>query len=82
MAEIIKVDGTRVPLTDTSLEALQAAVGGYIEIVKVGKGKLLVMDEEGKMKGKPVNDTASKLYGYQHDHIVGDVVIATDAEID
>ena len=36
-------------------------MGGYVELVKVKDGILLI-DEEGKLKDKPVNVDASKLY--------------------
>lgn len=37
-----------------TLEALQGLVGGYIETVPVGKALMLV-NEEGKLRGLPVN---------------------------
>jgi hypothetical protein len=82
MAKIIRVDGTEATLSDTSLKSLQGAVGGYIEIVNAQNGKLIVVDEEGKLKGKPVNVVATKLYGNPYDVIVGDVVVCDSNEID
>lgn len=61
------------------LNALQAAVGGYIEAV--GTGNIcLWLDEEGKLKGRPVNARATKLAHRikaisAQDVIVGDAVI-------
>ena len=61
------------------LAALQAAVGGYIEAV--GTGNIcLWLDEEGKLKNRPVNTRATKLAHRmkaisRHDVIVGDAVI-------
>ncbi len=82
MAKIIKVDGTTTNLKDTSLKSLQGAVGGYIEIVNAPNGKLIVLDEEGKLKGKAVNLVATRLYGNPNDVIVGDVVICDKDEIE
>lgn len=42
-----------------SLFELQQYVGGYIEIVYLKKDKILVVDEEGKLKGKPINRIAT-----------------------
>ena len=44
-----------------TLSDAQKFVGGYVELVKVKDGILLI-DEEGKLKDKPVNVDASKLY--------------------
>ena len=46
---------------DPSLEEAQAFVGGYVEMVRVGSGILLI-DEEGKLKNKEVNAYASQMY--------------------
>ena len=82
MAKIIRVDGTIEPLNDTSLKSLQEAVGGYIEIVNGRNGELIVCDEEGKLKGKAINDTATQMYYNSCDVIVGDVVICAENEIE
>lgn len=66
--------------TDTELETLQRAVGGLIEAVDLGD-VVLVMDEEGKVRDKPLNARAT-LYFYNvisptrsSDFMVGTVVI-------
>jgi hypothetical protein len=68
MALILKVDGTRKEMTpdnkdgSLSLEQLQAAVGGYIEVVAVPNSfNTLLVDEDGLMKKLPMNVEASKL---------------------
>ena len=61
---------------DPSLSDAQKFVGGYVEVVQVNDG-LLIVDEEGKMKNKPVNEVASKMYADKYgdeDIIVGDVI--------
>jgi hypothetical protein len=68
------------PLT---LVQMQTQVGGWIELVtlRVERGAriALVVDDEGKLKGKPVNIAATALYhaalpGVQ-DVIVGDALL-------
>ena len=58
-----------------TLEAMQGLVGGYIETVRpkyLAEDQILIVDEEGLLKGKPVNNTASLLCSSP---IVGDVLI-------
>lgn len=77
---------------DPSLENMQALVGGYIEVVpmfsKIGSMSCLVLcDEEGKLKGKPVNNRATLEWakccpqlqqnGQFLDMLVGDIVVLT-----
>lgn len=45
------------------LEALQAAVGGYIEAITLDYGAVMIVDEEGRLKGNPLNDLASLIAG-------------------
>ena len=40
---------------DNTLEALQNMVGGYIETLTVFEDAALVFNEEGRLKGLPVN---------------------------
>lgn len=59
-----------------NLEQLQKMVGGYIEVVTSLDSKYqIVIDEEGKLKGKPFNKDATALLGYGDDELVGDAVI-------
>ena len=51
-----------------NLEALQKAVGGYIECITRGEF-VVICDEEGRLKDKPYNCT---VFGYD---LVGDIVI-------
>lgn len=84
MAYLLKVDGSIEKDVDvTSLEKMQALVGGYIQMVNTKDGDLMIMDEEGKLKDKPINTKATEMYRYgASDTIVGDVIIATEKEID
>ena len=60
-AEIIHIED--------KLEALQGAVGGYIEVVPMRRDTALVCNEEGKLMGMPFN------FGFRGDAIVGPVLI-------
>ena len=76
-ARLLKSDGTAQVLNFSkmpTLKQLQDLVGGYIECVPTRDQKgVLVCDEEGVLKGKDVNISASILYGYGK--ISGDVVL-------
>ena len=83
MAQIIKTTGEIIETepsngTDFSLTELQAVVGGFIEVVHLPDGRLMVVNEEGKLNGLPVNPKASELYP---DIIVGDVLVCEYYEI-
>ena len=61
---------------DPSLSDAQKFVGGWVEVVQVNDG-VLIIDEEGKLKDKPVNEVASKMYADKYgdeDIIVGDAI--------
>lgn len=49
----------------TSLENLQKTVGGHIEAVKIAEDMVLIIDEEGRIKGKDwcCNIIGVDLYG-------------------
>lgn len=87
-AQIIKTDGTLLPLIPArgkrfQLSELQTIVGGYIQVaLSRNKGWLLVINEEGKLNGLPVNEKATLLYpfGYQ-DPIVGDAALIHQSQI-
>lgn len=59
-----------------SLKEMQTAVGGYIENVYLDDGKIMVVNEEGKLNNLPVNAVATELYNNPLDVIVGDVLVA------
>ena len=47
---------------EPSLEQAQAFVGGYVEGVPFPNGDYLIVNEEGKLMGLPLNEQASKLW--------------------
>lgn len=86
MATIYRTDGTSEEVepkngTDFTLDELQAVVDGYIEIVPSRDGRIIVLNEEGKLRELPVNLAASVLYGNRYDFIVGDVLVCNDDQI-
>ena len=64
-----------------TLEELQAAVGGYIQIVSLGSAHLMVINEEGKLQKLPRNELASALYAHDNDHIVGNALVCRNRDI-
>lgn len=86
---IIRADGAQQEYLPANgrhytLEELKKAIGGgWIEIVHTRDNRLMVMDEEGKLKGFPINRVATALYvhGLQ-DPIVGDVLVCEKWYID
>ncbi len=79
-AKIIKANGLIrdiTPAGDTfTLAELKEIVGGYIELVWLPHGMVLVVNEDGKMNGLPVNVVATELY--KADVLVGDVLLCNE----
>lgn len=80
MALLIKADGQLEPIHEPlTLEAMQRLVDGYIEMVTLGAGPnrrdVLIVDEDGRRKQKPLNHRATHLY--RLDTIVGDAILCT-----
>lgn len=90
MVTLLKATGERSDVSPArgaklSLREMQALVGGYIEILRLADGRLLVCNEEGKLRGLPLNDVATELFQVDrawYDPIVGDVLLCTAAEVD
>lgn len=95
MAKLIKTDGAvldvspRDPTRGFQLDELQGYVGGWVEIVDVrtpdGEELLLVMDEEGKIKGLPLNLHAISMTRGRlmpDDFVVGNVLLVHPSEMD
>lgn len=89
---LIRADGTKETLLPKNgktftLEELQKAVGGRIEIFEARDRRSLICYEESKLDGQPINEAATKLWKYgslnpgdwalhTHDFIAGDVLVA------
>ena len=61
-----------------TLKEMQKCVGGYIELIYLNDGMVLVVNEEGLILNLPYNERATifatALEGKEH-HIVGDVLL-------
>lgn len=62
---------------DFSLEELRRFVGGHIEIVRLSKSQVMVVNEEGKVNDLPENQYATMLVNIAgiRDVIVGNVLV-------
>jgi hypothetical protein len=87
-ARIIKATGEIVEVepangTDFSLEEMQKFVGGYIEVAYPHPydGMIMVIDEEGKIKQKPINKVATLIYNNTSDVIVGDALLCRSEQV-
>lgn len=83
MATIYKTDGSFMETKprngrDFSLEELKEVVEGYIEIVYLPKGMMMVVNEEGHLLKLEPNLLASQLAGQ---FIVGNVLVCKRGEI-
>jgi hypothetical protein len=73
-AAVISVDGTTKEYdTRPSLREAQAIVDGYIEFVHIPKSSYtLVVNEEGRVINLPLNDGATKRFGFK---LYGNVIV-------
>ena len=60
------------------LKEMQEIVGGYIEIVSLDGGMIMVVNEEGLLKRLPPNVIASELAGRV---IVGSVLVCREKDV-
>ena len=47
---------------EPDLESAQKFVGGYVQGIEFPNGDYMIMNEEGKLLGLPVNESATKLW--------------------
>lgn len=67
------------------LAELQQMVGGYIEVVPLSEGQLMVLNEEGKLRGLAVNREATVValpFLGVGDFIVGDALVCDEGLFD
>jgi hypothetical protein len=89
MAKIYKTNGEIVDIEpkngkDFQLKELNDIVGGYIELVTLTNDEFMVVNEEGKIMGLPVNANATEIYHREvgrWDYIVGDCLICKTSQI-
>ena len=86
MKKVMSEDGSYITIYlsdedgEPTLKAMQESVGGYIEVVYAENGDQIIIDEEGRLKGKPINEDASEHWlGDRWDNdtanIVGDAIV-------
>lgn len=76
--EVQPKDGVKI-----SLEEAQALIGGYVELVHLKDDNILLCDEEGLLKQKPINIWATiqaKGLGWKGSYLVGSVLFLKDKE--
>lgn len=68
---------------DFSLEELRRFVGGHIEMVRLSKSQVMVVNEEGKVNDLPENQYATMLVNIAgiRDVIVGNVLVCDITKI-
>ena len=65
------------------LEEMQKIVGGYIEIIRLNDGRIIIVNEEGLLQGLPVNIEATNILRRDHSttqYIVGNAIVC-DADM-
>lgn len=65
------------------LDELQGIVDGYIEIIRLNDGRVIIVDEEGKNLNREVNIPATNILSrdrYTTDYIVGTAIVC-DADM-
>ncbi len=70
--------------TDFSLGELQRIVGGCIEIIYLNDGRLLIVNEEGKLRNLKTNWRATQLYRKNRrteEWIVGDALVCDSSQV-
>ena len=68
-----------------TLKELQDAVGGYIEVIRLNDGRLIIVNEEGLLQGLPVNIEATNILRRDHSttqYIVGTAIVCDADMID
>lgn len=69
--------------TAFELEEMQKIVGGYIEVIRLKDGRLMIVNEEGLLHGLPVNIEATNILRRDHSttqYIVGNAIVC-DADM-
>lgn len=69
--------------TTFELEEMQKIVGGYIEIIRLKDGRIIIVNEEGLPQGLPVNIEATNILRRDHSttqYIVGNAIVC-DADM-
>ena len=89
MAKIYKTNGEVIDIEpkngkDFKYKELNEIVGGYIELVNLPSDRFMVVNEEGKLMGLPINEKATTIFQTElgpYDVIVGDCLICKTSQI-
>ena len=82
-AQLLRTDGSRDDISPKNGKKFEFVGEAYdlidatmIQVCETHDGRLLLVDEEGKMSGKRVNDAATALYIHgAYDPIVGNAIV-------
>ena len=61
-----------------ALTEMKDIIGGYVEPIRLNDGRMIIVDEDGKSKGKAVNIPATNILRRDHyttDYIVGTAIV-------
>lgn len=88
MAKLLKTDGTSIEITPANgtdfsfAECYPLLDCSTIQIVETSDGRILLIDEEGKLADKPVNGPATALYIFgSQDPIVGHAIVCDSDQL-
>lgn len=89
MATIIYSNGKADTITPKqgqtfTLQELQEYVDGYIQLIPLGQGEIMILNEEGKLLGLPDNESATTFWRQllpNAPELVGNVIIAKMSEM-
>ena len=86
MVEVIYPNGETLPMEmkgkKPTLKEMQDIVEGYIEVVSTNDGRLMVINEEGKLKNLEPNHVATELFVPGMDIIVGNAIVMNKEEME
>ena len=71
--------------TTFELEEMQEIVGGYIEVIRLNDGRIIIVNEEGLLQGLPVNIEATNILRRDHSttqYIVGNAIVCDSDMVD
>ena len=86
MAKLIKANGDIIEIepkdkNSFTLKEMQDYVGGWIEVIYLSSGEMMVLNEHGKINDLPINQKATEIYGSREDYIAGNVMIINRNQI-
>jgi len=87
MAKIIRVNGQTEEVEPAdgkvfSLKEMQEIVGGWIEIIYLRDCRVVVVNEEGRIRGLQHNESASQItVGQVFGNIVGDALVCSKLQL-